>query len=57
MENDRKVWQGPVSRSSDTVPQYPGMGRARYGVVEVDGVQRPVEVEGGGVEHKRSELR
>jgi hypothetical protein len=50
------MWQGPVSRSSDAVPQYPGMGSARYGIVEVDGVQRPVEVEGGGVQQKRSEL-
>jgi hypothetical protein len=59
---DDKMWPlhsaGPVSRASDTVPQYPGMGTARYGVVEVDGVQRPVEVEGEGNTrgYERSEL-
>jgi hypothetical protein len=61
-DRDDKMWPlhaaGPVVRASDAVPQYPGMGTARYGVVEVDGVQRPVEVEGEGNTrgYKRSEL-
>lgn len=49
--NDAKKWlphtAGPVTRVSDAVPAYPHMGVGRYGVVEVDGVQRPVEVEAG----------
>jgi hypothetical protein len=59
---DDKMWQqrnaGPVTRESDAMPQYPGMGTARYGVMEVDGVQRPVEVEGeeNTRGYKRSEL-
>lgn len=58
-ENDYKMWQqvpqqqqqqqqlggpgvpGPVHRASDAMPQYPGMNQ--YGIVEVDGLQRPVE--------------
>jgi hypothetical protein len=57
--SDSKMWQqhaGPVSRPSDVVPQYPGMGTARYGVVEVEGVQRAVEVDGRGVREKVVEL-
>lgn len=54
--NDVKAWQlhnaGPVTRVSDAIPAYPHMGAGRYGVVEVDGVQRPVEVEAGW--HRRS---
>ncbi|KAF1845509.1 uncharacterized protein K460DRAFT_355323 [Cucurbitaria berberidis CBS 394.84] len=45
VENDHKLWQqqhlGAVHRSSNAVPQYPGMNQC--GVVEADGVQRPVE--------------
>jgi hypothetical protein len=37
------------------MPQYPGMGAGRYGIVEVEGLQRPVEVdaegEGGGYKY------
>jgi hypothetical protein len=57
--SDSKMWQqhaGPMSRPSDAVPQYPGMGTARYGVVEVEGVQRAVEVDGRGVREKVVEL-
>jgi hypothetical protein len=57
--SDAKIWQqraGPLSRSSDAMPQYPGMGTARYGVVEVEGVQRAVEVDGRGLGQKRVEL-
>ncbi|KAH7068644.1 hypothetical protein FB567DRAFT_247386 [Paraphoma chrysanthemicola] len=46
-----KNWQqvtGPVHRPSDAMPEYPGMGAGRYGVVEVEGIQRPVEVDGEG---------
>tara|TARA_R110002003_G_scaffold878_13_gene21774 strand:- start:19021 stop:19599 length:579 start_codon:yes stop_codon:yes gene_type:complete len=53
-----KAWRqqhGPVARASDAMPQYPGMGAGRYGIVEVDGLQRPVEVdaegEGGGYKY------
>jgi hypothetical protein len=28
------------------MPNYPGMGREQYGIVEVDGVQRAVEAPG-----------
>jgi hypothetical protein len=49
-ENDSKSWQlqrvGPVLRENNAVPEYPGMGVGQYGIVEVDGVQRPVEVQG-----------
>ncbi|KAH7396515.1 hypothetical protein DE146DRAFT_40020 [Phaeosphaeria sp. MPI-PUGE-AT-0046c] len=46
--NDAKTWHaGPVTRASDAAPEYPHMGAGRYGVVEVDGVQRPVEVDAG----------
>ncbi|CAO2655994.1 Nn.00g047970.m01.CDS01 [Neocucurbitaria sp. VM-36] len=46
VESDHKLWQqqqylGAVHRESNAVPEYPGMSQA--GVVEVDGVQRPVE--------------
>ena len=36
---------GAVARESDAVPVYPGM--RRVGVVEVEGRERPVEVDGG----------
>ncbi|KAF2849929.1 hypothetical protein T440DRAFT_532924 [Plenodomus tracheiphilus IPT5] len=49
-EADGKIWQqmSPVSGSpaATFVPVYPGMGRERAGVVEVDGTQRPVEAPG-----------
>jgi hypothetical protein len=55
-ENDQKTWNhGPVTRSSDAMPQYPGMGAGRYGVVEVDGVQRPVEAPAENVYHATQE--
>lgn len=48
MENDHKTWQqqqqGPVHRADNSMPLYPGMGVDQYGLVEVDGTQRPVEV-------------
>lgn len=45
--------QGPVSRSNDAMLQYPHMGAAHYGVVEVDGAQRAVEVPGETKWHAR----
>jgi hypothetical protein len=51
-ENEQKTWgHGPVTRVSDAMPQYPGMGAGRYGVVEVDGIQRPVEAPADNVYH------
>jgi hypothetical protein len=42
--DEQKAWgRGEVSRAGEEAPRYPGMGSAKYGVVEVDGVQRPVE--------------
>lgn len=50
VEEDHKLWQqqmgyvgGAVHRESNAVPAYPLMKANRVGVVEVDGVQRPVE--------------
>lgn len=54
VENEIKAWQqhhGPVQRGDDSVPRYPGMDR--MGVVEVDGVQRPVEAPAEGMEYRR----
>jgi hypothetical protein len=54
---EHKAWgRGEVSRQGN-VPQYPGMGGERYGVVEVDGVQRPVEAEADNVWHAREYTR
>ncbi|EAT86209.1 hypothetical protein HBI56_098420 [Parastagonospora nodorum] len=45
---DTKTWvqqhSGPVDRVSDAMPQYPNMAAGQYGIVEVDGTQRAVEV-------------
>ncbi|KAF1912692.1 hypothetical protein BDU57DRAFT_374967 [Ampelomyces quisqualis] len=43
--NDAKSWNhaGPVGSESNAMPNYPGMSREQYGIVEVDGVQSPVE--------------
>jgi hypothetical protein len=45
---DTKTWiqqhSGPVDRVSDAMPQYPNMAAGQYGIVEVDGAQRAVEV-------------
>jgi hypothetical protein len=60
-ENDNKLWQqqnqGPVSRADDSMPQYPGMGSGRYGIVEVDGMQRPVEAPAEITYHAREYMR
>jgi hypothetical protein len=54
---EHKAWgRGEVSRQGN-VPQYPGMGGERYGVVEVDGVQRLVEAEADNVWHAREYTR
>jgi hypothetical protein len=49
--------QGPVTRGSDAMPQYPGMGAAQYGIVEVDGESRAVEVEADGKYYAREYVR
>jgi hypothetical protein len=49
--------QGPVPRANDAAPQYPGMGAARYGVVEVDGLQRAVEAPADNVYFAREYVR
>ncbi|KAF2830876.1 hypothetical protein CC86DRAFT_343967 [Ophiobolus disseminans] len=57
--NDAK-WeqhQGPVTRPSDAMPHYPGMGPAQYGIVEVDGLQRPVEAPAEITYHAREYVR
>lgn len=43
-----KPWQqrGAVHRRENDVPVYPWMGRERLGVVEVEGLERPVEAPG-----------
>jgi hypothetical protein len=55
VENEIKTWQqqyqGPVYRANDAMPQYPGMERA--GIVEVDGMQRPVEAPPEGIQYQR----
>jgi len=39
------------------MPVYPGMGPGHYGVVEVDGVQRAVEVEAESKYYAREYVR
>lgn len=46
VKNWNQIYTGPVMRESDAMPSYPGMGSEQYGIVEVDGVQRPVEAPG-----------
>ncbi|KAE8862312.1 hypothetical protein PTNB29_04874 [Pyrenophora teres f. teres] len=42
--DDFKGWQQEQSTQRNfEVPQYPGMGQGRLGIVEVDGFERPVE--------------
>ena len=45
--------QGPVTRPSEAMPHYPGMGAAHYGIVEVDGLQRAVEAPAENTYHAR----
>lgn len=52
-----QVHEGPVVRGSDAMPVYPGMGPGHYGVVEVDGVQRAVEVEAESKYYAREYVR
>ncbi|KAI8935276.1 hypothetical protein NX059_007864 [Plenodomus lindquistii] len=49
-EADGKTWSGvtpaTASPAATLGPVYPGMGRERFGAVEVDGTDRPVEAPG-----------
>jgi hypothetical protein len=49
--------QGPVQRFDDAMPQYPRMGVGRVGVVEVDGLERPVEAPGDEISWQRAHVR
>jgi hypothetical protein len=59
--DDTKTWvqqhAGPVDRVSDAMPQYPGMAARQYGIVEVDGMQRPVEAPTEQIYHAREYTR
>lgn len=59
--DDNKAWQdqnaGPVSRANDAMPQYPGMAARQYGIVEVDGLQRPVEAPAEDIYQSRAYTR
>jgi hypothetical protein len=52
---DSKKWAqqnvGPVTRPDDAMPQYPGMAARQYGIVEVDGMQKPVEAPTDSIYH------
>ncbi|KAH8725155.1 hypothetical protein GQ44DRAFT_739933 [Phaeosphaeriaceae sp. PMI808] len=58
---ETKRWQeryaGPVHRENNSIPQYPGMAPGMNGVVEVDGVQRPVEAPAEHIYYAREYVR